>query len=500
MPIATLSVSELIFGPQLPAYQATADAGHRAGRKASLLVAAGMGGLLLFALSTLARLGKPPSLPWLLTLSGGLFCLGSALFERQRFFDSRRARGMRRWLGDAGARQYYLGLGAFLVILSYGFWTKDIARGMIAAAAPQPLAAEFTIPSQYDFHLAPIVDEREAQRLAYARTAPAPPLGCLVPRPLAICPLAGCDGLAVDAVATRALSWRQSDLLRSWDLDQGSELDPLLDRTHWEGGSVLYAASSGGGCVLATISQRRGLERKLRFGLFRLAPDEKPQWSEFVEIRGPAGFAVGIPITAAVSDDGRLAGVIDNERKWHLFELASGQPIMSRSLAEGEDHRIALSPDGSLILLGDSAGTVLLLRRADGAECSRLLVEGRTGVVAFSPDGRWAASGHYDHERSGVHVWEIVEDKRLAWRTSFVGFQQRPVIAFSRSGLLAASGHRSDLIHVWNLDSGVQVAQPTCNQAVGVLGLAFSNDGSRLVAGSASRMYAWDLSAALPQR
>ncbi len=500
LPIATPNVPEFVFGPQLPSYRPTSQARSWAGRKAALLVAVGMGGLLLFALSTLVRLGRPPALPWFITLSGGLFCLGSALFERQRFFDSRRARGMRRWLGDAGARQYYLWLGAFLVLLSYGFWTKDIVRGMAAAAAPHPLVAEFTTPSQYDFHLAPIVDEREAERLAYSRTAPAPPLGCLEPRPLAICPLAGCDGLAVNAIATGAVSWRQGDLLRSWDLNQGLELEPLLDRPHWQDGSVLYAAPSGGGCVLAAISQRRGLERKLRFGLYRLAPDAQPQWSEFVESHGPAGFAVGLPIAAAVSADGRLAGVIDNERKWHLFELATGQPIVSRSLAEGEDHRIALSPDGSLILLGDSAGTVLLLRAADGAECSRLPVEGRTAVVAFSPDGRWAASGHYDHERSGVHAWEIVENKRLDWRASFVGYQQRPVIAFSRSGLLVASGHRSDLIRVWNLDSRMQVAQPTCEQALGVLGLAFSDDGSRLVAGSANRLYAWDLTAALPKR
>jgi len=106
-----------------------------------------------------------------------------------------------------------------------------------------------------------------------------------------------------------------------------------------------------------------------------------------------------------------------------------------------------LSTDGTIVALGDQAGTISFWDAKTGQirrEFARLPKS--VGSLSFSPDGKWLAAARADG-RNGERLWPITEPSR-----------------------------NEDLV-VWDVDSGAEVFHP---KGYGYLA-QFSPDGSRLV-------------------
>lgn len=98
-------------------------------------------------------------------------------------------------------------------------------------------------------------------------------------------------------------------------------------------------------------------------------------------------------------------------------------------------------------------------------------------AVAFSPDGKWLATGDVNHE---VHIWQVAEGKPLWSCRIHEGWIWS--VAFSPDGkLLASSANRA--VHLWDVQTGACV-QTLRGYSDRVFSVGFSPDGQLLATGS----------------
>lgn len=187
-----------------------------------------------------------------------------------------------------------------------------------------------------------------------------------------------------------------------------------------------------------------------------------------------------------------------------LWDLGTGMPRWTLS-----DHRveaIAFSPDGKILAGGDFGREILLL----DAETGKLIrtLPGPRGIVrslAFSPDGATLACGDMiidNRVQKGVHLymktlagevtlWDVRSGdlkRTLAGHDNAVGS-----VAFTPDGRYVASGCFYDYTaRVWNSESG-ELFRTFGIHDVGVKRVVFSPDGATLATiGSEGKMRLWD--------
>ena len=117
-------------------------------------------------------------------------------------------------------------------------------------------------------------------------------------------------------------------------------------------------------------------------------------------------------------------------------------------------------------------------------------------AVAFSPDGRFVASGGEDER---VYFWKLETEQQLK---VFSGHHDRiQTIEFHPHGQLLASGSEDDTIRLWNIETGELETKLKGHAAgltwyQGIYDLAFSPDGQYLASASwDGSVRVWDLEA-----
>ena len=163
------------------------------------------------------------------------------------------------------------------------------------------------------------------------------------------------------------------------------------------------------------------------------------------------------------SPDGRRLASGSFDSTVRLWDVTTGRPV--KTLAGHSQAVVGLdySPDGKLLATGADDSTIRLWRASDGA-LLRVIGNGlHVDKVAFSPDGRWLASG--GHARGALGTF---------WHQ------------------LTGGGADGNSVRIWRVADGALVA--ALPHPDDVIYLAFSPDGRWLVtSGEDSRFRLWRL-------
>jgi WD40 repeat protein/tRNA A-37 threonylcarbamoyl transferase component Bud32 len=183
----------------------------------------------------------------------------------------------------------------------------------------------------------------------------------------------------------------------------------------------------------------------------------------------------------AFSPDGALlaTAAMQGVAVWDLRGTGGegpGTPLDTRTASVV--NRACFSPDGSRIASSDEAGRIWLWDTLSGAEVASWMGhEGSIPDVAFSPDGRFLASGSYDRT---LAIWEV-QTRALVRRLP----NERSVwaIAYSPDGHLIVSGGDDPTTRVWETSSGKIVRSLSSTGSLLVPSLIFLPDGKQLAVG-----------------
>jgi WD40 repeat protein len=205
-------------------------------------------------------------------------------------------------------------------------------------------------------------------------------------------------------------------------------------------GRFLVTATSGGRLVLTEVATGKEV-RRFSFPASR-------SWTEVSAAR----LASDGTTLLALAETTSLTSTIEFDTPLRGWDVTTGKEVLATKVPQQPG---ALSPDGSLLLLGGTGK----LREVPGGE-ERPLLGGADSVgspFAFSPDGRLLAVAEpgFLVSDSGpakaLRVHEVLTGRQVARLAAPLGYCQ--AVAFSPDGrLLAAAG--PDALYVWEAATG----------------------------------------------
>jgi len=205
-----------------------------------------------------------------------------------------------------------------------------------------------------------------------------------------------------------------------------------------------------------------------------------------------SGFAetFGGILSVAFSPNGKLLVTGDSNGEIHLRQVADGKHLFTCKGHTNWVVSLAFSPNGSTLASSSSDHAVKLWDVSTG-QCLKTLQEHDHEVwsVAFSPDGRILASGSDDNT---IRLWDTITGKCLRifqGHTSWV-----LSVTFSPDGRILASGSDDNTIRLWDTITG-QCLKIFQGHRDGIRSITLNPESTVLASGSEDQtVRLWDLS------
>lgn len=165
-----------------------------------------------------------------------------------------------------------------------------------------------------------------------------------------------------------------------------------------------------------------------------------------------------------------IAGAETNSEKLFLVESLGAE--------SGKIRSVAISPDGGLIAISDSAE----MRVWNGNEFTAKFNASQVNSLVFSPDGRLLVGGGYKQ----IYIWDLSEGKLL--KSIDAHDNLITALAFSPDGTLLASGSKGSdpVVKLWDVKklNFKKALRWEYSYSEQVLALTFSRDGNLLASAS----------------
>jgi WD40 repeat protein/tRNA A-37 threonylcarbamoyl transferase component Bud32 len=198
---------------------------------------------------------------------------------------------------------------------------------------------------------------------------------------------------------------------------------------------------------------------------------------------------VGVAGAATIAPDGRWAATVDLKavRIWNLPTGRLRHTLALQNDSKGRPRLVfatAASPDSRLLAVGGRDREVRLFDAVTGRERSAL--PGMTEMVrslAFSPDGRTLATGHFGTESGVVRLWNLETQKPVRELKAHAGSVTSMV--FADEGKYLISGSDDATVRIWNLAADPKAEPPVLKgHTRAVRRVALSPDGRTLATAS----------------
>lgn len=163
--------------------------------------------------------------------------------------------------------------------------------------------------------------------------------------------------------------------------------------------------------------------------------------------------------------------------------LAHLSPLRAFLRHQGPIGAVAFSPDGRTAATGSDDGTVRLWDSATGASLERTLSHGGpVRAMAFSPDGSTLLTGSDDQK---VRVWEVATGALLIGPLAHL--DRVRAVAFSPDGKTFLTGSNDRTVRLWDAATGKPRAEPLVLDGR-ILAVAFSPDGKWFLTGGDDKL------------
>jgi len=232
--------------------------------------------------------------------------------------------------------------------------------------------------------------------------------------------------------------------VRVWDLESGQVIHTFGGQT----ALVMDVAFSPDGKLLASASL--GGTGRMFDATVKLW-DVKTGKEVHTLVHTSESFGSGVRSIAFSPDGQLLASGSAWDKTVKLWDVATGQEVRTLIGHQEEVQSVTFSPDGKILASASRDNTVKLWDVTNGRTIRTLEVF--AWDVAFSPDGRFLATGEFSSD-DVVKLWDVATGKVV--RTLLGHTSGVTSVVFSPDGqiLVSGSGSQDGTVRLWNIGTG----------------------------------------------